>query len=113
MEIMMVEKKRSNLKTRLSVFIMGFACITGKQPVKGIIYLLIEAAFIFYMVTFGVPALSFITTLGKTQQGMVFDEDRGSRTAPLGIRIREYLPDIREAQCSQYSIHHTVKQHIP
>lgn len=73
----MVEKKRSNLKTRLSVFIMGFACITGKQPVKGIIYLLIEAAFIFYMATFGVPALSFITTLGKTQQGMVFDEDRG------------------------------------
>ena len=63
--------------TKLSFLVWGLSNMVRGQIVKGAIYLAIEAAYIYYMITSGVPALVNMTTLGTREQGMVFDEAQG------------------------------------
>lgn len=69
--------KEGDIWTKVSMLIMGTANLRRKQIVKGLLFLLSEAAFIFYMVVNGVNALSHMTTLGTQTQGWVFDETLG------------------------------------
>jgi arabinogalactan oligomer/maltooligosaccharide transport system permease protein len=66
-----------NLWTRLSFLVMGVGNIARKQILKGIIYLAMEFGFIFYMIMFGVTALSHFGDLGTKTQGMVLNETTG------------------------------------
>ena len=50
--------------TKLSFFILGAGNIARKQIVKGLIYLAMELGFLFYMVVYGVSALSQFDDLG-------------------------------------------------
>ena len=69
--------------TKLSFLIMGSANIARKQFLKGIIYLIAEIAFIYYMVAIGVDKLIGFTTLGTQAQTQVYDEViKINRTVP-------------------------------
>lgn len=63
--------------SKLSFVICGLSNMVRGQIVKGIMYLVIEVAYIVYMVTRGVGYLADLKTLGTEQQGMVFNEATG------------------------------------
>ncbi|MDO5423113.1 MAG: sugar ABC transporter permease [Eubacteriales bacterium] len=69
--------KNGDLWAKLSLIVMGLANLKRKQIVKGLLFLLAEAAFLFYMVEYGVSALKNMLTLGTKTQGWVFDEELG------------------------------------
>lgn len=69
--------RHGDLFTRLSFVIFGLSqCVRG-QIGKGILYLAVEIAFVFYMVTTGAGALRGFITLGTQEQGWVMDEAKG------------------------------------
>ena len=65
---------KGSIKTKLSFLIMGFGCFANKQIVRGSIFLLIEIAFIRYMLSSGLYYLSMLPTLGVNERGQVWDE---------------------------------------
>lgn len=69
--------KEGDIWTKASMLIMGIAGLRRRQIVKGLLFLLSEAAFIFYMAVNGVNALGHMTTLGTQTQGWVYDEALG------------------------------------
>lgn len=62
---------------KMSLIIMGFSLIRSGRIIKGIGYLLLEIAFIVYMVNTGAGAIAGLITLGTNEQGMVFNEATG------------------------------------
>ena len=66
-----------DLITRLSFLIWGLNNMVRGQIVKGLIYLGLEAGFIYYFVTNGIQSLANLMTLGTHEQGMVYDETIG------------------------------------
>lgn len=66
-----------DLATKLSFLILGAGNFARKQIIKGLIYLATEIGFIYYMIAFGVTALSHFGDLGTKEQGTVLDPDRG------------------------------------
>ena len=67
----------SDVLSKLSFFIFGLGNLVNKQIIRGLIFLAIEAAYIVYMVTFGVSAMGDFITLGTVEQGQVWDEAQG------------------------------------
>ena len=63
--------------TKLSFLVWGLSNMVRGQIVKGAIYLAMEVAFVYYMITSGLTNLVNLTTLGTHEQGMVFDETQG------------------------------------
>ncbi|MBR5009202.1 MAG: sugar ABC transporter permease, partial [Clostridia bacterium] len=57
--------KNGSKPTRLSYVIMGAGCFAHGQILRGILFLLFEIVFIFYMVTTGAYWLSMLPSLGK------------------------------------------------
>lgn len=66
-----------NVWTKLSFLVLGAGNLARKQIVKGLVYLAMEIGFIFYMIMFGVTALSHFGDLGTTEQGMAYNEATG------------------------------------
>ena len=66
--------KEGDYKTKLSFIIMGFGCIMRGQILRGLLFLLLEAVFIFYMVTSGAYWLSMLPSLGKVGPREVYNE---------------------------------------
>ncbi len=69
--------KNGDLVTKLSFFIMGLGHILRGQIVKGIIFLSGQIIFFIYMFSMGFSQIASLKTLGETQQGWVFDEEKG------------------------------------
>ena len=69
--------RRGDFFTKLSFGVFGAANIAHKQIIKGLIFLAIEAAYIYYMVVGGVKNVINLTTLGTRQQGLVFNPATG------------------------------------
>lgn len=66
-----------DLFTKLSFVIFGLSqCVRG-QIGKGILFLVAEISFVFYMITAGADALRGFITLGTLEQGWVMDEAKG------------------------------------
>ena len=57
--------KDGDWKTKVSFLVMGFGSIARGQVLRGVLFLLFEAVFIFYMVTTGGYWLSMLPSLGK------------------------------------------------
>jgi len=57
--------KNGDWKTRVSYLIMGFGNIARGQVLRGLLFLVFECVFIFYMIFSGVYWLSLLPTLGK------------------------------------------------
>lgn len=75
---------KGDIFTKLSFVILGAGNLFRGQFVKGLIFLLIEIGFIFYMVTAGVDAVKGFITLGTVQQGWEFDEKKGIEVMVAG-----------------------------
>lgn len=60
---------KGDWKTKISFLIMGFGAFMRKQFLRGVAFLGIEIAFIYYMVSFGATYLKDITTLGTKGKG--------------------------------------------
>ena len=69
--------KNGDFSTRLSFFIMGSGSFLKGQFVKGLLYFLLQIAYIAYMAFFGLGYLKDIGTLGTVTQNKVFDETEG------------------------------------
>lgn len=59
---------------KLSAVVWGLGCLVRKQFVKGGVYLLIEAAVIFFMVNAGFYNLGKLVTLGDVEQQKIWNE---------------------------------------
>lgn len=69
--------RNGDLATRLSCVIFGFGSIVRKQFVKGVTFLALEAAFIYFMVTNGIWLLADFFHLGGEEQQKVWNEALG------------------------------------
>ncbi len=67
--------RNGGVATRLSIFLMGLGNIVHGQALKGILFLLVEAAYIFFMVTSGFYNLSMLVSLGSVPQEEVWNEE--------------------------------------
>ncbi len=63
---------RGDWKTKVSYLVMGFGNIARGQILRGLLFLLLECVFIFYMVTTGVKWLGMLGTLGTREQEKVW-----------------------------------------
>lgn len=69
--------KKGDIATKLSFFIMGSSNLANKQWLKGAIFLISQIAFLFWLVSNGIHALSMLATLGTQEQGLVMDKRLG------------------------------------
>lgn len=69
--------KKGDLVTKLSFFIMGLSQLIRGQLVKGFIFFTGQVLFFVYMFSMGFSQIASLTHLGKTEQGWVFDEEKG------------------------------------
>ena len=58
---------RGDWKTKVSYFIMGFGNLTRGQILRGVMFLALEAAFIYYMIAVGAPNIAKLGTLGTVE----------------------------------------------
>ncbi len=63
-----------NAVTKASALVMGIGCIAQKQAVKGIMALILEAAYILFMVNTGLGRLAALPGLGSAEQEKVWNE---------------------------------------
>ena len=68
---------RGDLWTKLSTILMGAGIFGHGQKVKGILVLILEAAFIFYMASAGLTHLANLPGLGSVEAGEVYNEAKG------------------------------------
>ena len=62
-------------KTRISYLVMGFGSLARGQWVRGLLFLLMEVAFVFYMVVAGAYYLSMIPSLGLQARETRLDDE--------------------------------------
>jgi arabinogalactan oligomer/maltooligosaccharide transport system permease protein len=63
--------------TKLSFLIWGFGNMVRGQLIKGIIYLLLEISYIWFMISSGLHNMAMLGSLGTSTQGMTFNEAIG------------------------------------
>ena len=66
--------RQGDVKTRLSYLVMGAGSFLRGQVAKGLIFLFLQAAFVVYMVTFGVGQLALLPTLGIATKKEIWNE---------------------------------------
>ena len=69
--------KEGSIFVKLSALIMGLGYFKRKQFVRGILYTVFQTVFIIFLISFGVPALSKIGTLGTIEYEQIYDPDLG------------------------------------
>lgn len=74
--------KSGDILTKLSFLIMGLSNLLRGQLIKGLLFLMIQITYLYYLVTSGIQSFIGLRTLGTKEQGMVMDES-------LGIFIRQ------------------------
>ncbi len=66
--------KKGDWQTKMSALVFGFGNFLHGQVIKGLLFLSLEAAFILYMIMFGVYHVAGLLTLGTHKSGQTFDE---------------------------------------
>ena len=61
--------------TRASALVMGLGNLVHKQYLKGVIFLLTEIAYIWFMIQSGFYNLQMLVTLGSVEQEEVWNEE--------------------------------------
>lgn len=69
--------RQGDALTRLSYVLMGLSNIGRGQIVKGLLFMLLEISFIFYMLVFGIHNFIGLGTLGTKKQEIVLNEAEG------------------------------------
>ena len=86
---------KGGLFTKLTMLIMGLGNIAHKQIIKGLLFLAIEVAYIFFMATNGVDCLALLPSLGDREQQEIFNETK---------QIYEYIPGDRSVLILLYGV---------
>ncbi|WP_323163536.1 carbohydrate ABC transporter permease [Variimorphobacter saccharofermentans] len=68
---------KGDILTKISFIIMGLSNLLRGQIIKGLLFLVIQISYIYYMITKGLSSFAGLKTLGTKQQGMVMDESLG------------------------------------
>ncbi len=63
--------------TKLSYVMMGAGNLFRGQIIKGLLFLIAEVAYIWYMISGGAACIAGLKTLGTVQRGWYFDEELG------------------------------------
>lgn len=121
--------KQGNSITRLSLLIFGLGNLKYKQIARGIIFLAIEVAYLYYMITFGAQSLVNMTTLGTREQAKAYNETLGIYEYVAGDNSMLFLlygvialfltaafifaacMSMKSAYCTQFRVEHN--KHIP
>lgn len=69
--------RKGDTMTRLSALVMGLGDIVHHQYIKGVLFLLTEVAYIWYMVREGWSQIAGLPGLGSVEQGEVYNEALG------------------------------------
>ena len=80
-----------DLYTKLSVVLMGAGLLFHGQIIKGVLVLLFEAAFWFYMIRAGFFNLSMLPSLGTQEQGKVWNEAKQIYEYTVGDNSQQIL----------------------
>jgi len=83
--------KYGDLTTRLSAVLMGLGIITHKQIAKGILVLLCEIAFVFYMIGTGFHSLAMLPSLGDRESEKVWNEAKQIYEYTIGDNSQQIL----------------------
>ena len=86
---------KGGLFTKLTMLVMGLGNIAHKQIIKGLLFLAIEVAYIFFMATNGVDCLALLPSLGDREQQEIFNETK---------QIYEYIPGDRSVLLLLYGV---------
>ena len=65
--------KKGDIFTRMSLLVMGAGNIARGQVIKGLLFLAMEVAFIYYMVTIGISCLAALPGLGDKKLEKVYN----------------------------------------
>ena len=76
--------KNGDWKTRTSFLVMGFGSIARGQVLRGLLFLLFEVVFIFYMIAAGAHWLGMLPSLGKMGPHEEYDEILDAYTMAYG-----------------------------
>ena len=76
--------RHGDLLTRLSAVLMGIGIIGHGQLVKGLLVLLLEAAFVYYMINSGFSTLALLPSLGDREAEKVWNETKQVYEYTLG-----------------------------
>lgn len=87
--------RSGNAITKLSALIFGLGNIINKQIIRGLLYLILELAYIFYMLSFGINAIGDMITLGTNTQVEIFNEEK---------QIYEYVVGDNSMLCLLYGV---------
>jgi len=68
---------KGGLPEKLSFIIMGFSNFANKQILKGLMFLVAEVGFIYWLIRNGLHALAMLQTLGTKKQGLVYNPKMG------------------------------------
>lgn len=82
---------KGNVVTKLSMLILGLGNIVHKQIVKGLMFLVVEAAYLYYMISYGFYALSMLPSLGWLEQEKVWNDAKGIYEYTAGHQSRLIL----------------------
>ncbi len=66
--------KNGNAVTKASALVFGLGNLLHGQIIRGLLLLALEAAYIVYMISFGLNSLGGMITLGTQEQGQVWNE---------------------------------------
>lgn len=69
--------KKGDIITKLSMLIMGAGNIAHQQIIKGLIFLGIEIAYIYFMITTGWNCIAMLPSLGENAQQEIWNEKKG------------------------------------
>lgn len=69
--------KNGNAATRLSMLVMGAGNMAHKQVVKGLLFLVVETAYIWFMISSGIQNIQNLFFLGGKPQEEVWNEAKG------------------------------------
>ena len=83
--------KYGDLTTKLSAIVMGLGIIAHKQIAKGVLVLLCEIAFIFYMVGTGFHSLAMMPSLGDRESEKVWNEAKQIYEYTIGDNSQQIL----------------------
>ena len=75
---------KGDWKTKISYLVMGFGCLARGQILRGLLFLLFEGVFIFYMITTGAHWMAMLPSLGKIGPHEVYNEVYDSYTTVYG-----------------------------
>ncbi len=86
---------KGNGAVKFGAVLMGAGNFGNRQPIQGLLFLGVEAAYILYMIFFGIDSIANLITLGTKTQEKVFNE---------ATQVYEYLPGDNSQLCLLYGV---------